>query len=238
MIIFPATDIISGRAVRLVKGDYDQMTDYGDPVEHALRFRAAGAEYLHAVDLEGARDGGTPNFDTVKRLVDETALKVEIGGGVRDMATVEKYIGAGVFRVIVGTAAVTEPAFLKEAVKNYGEKIAVGADLRDGNVSIKGWRSDSGLGCYEFFDRLQALGVKTVICTDISKDGLLSGTNVELYRDLSARYSVDITASGGVSTLEDIAALRDMGLYGAIVGKAVYTGDLSLAAAIAAAGDK
>ncbi|MBQ6020811.1 MAG: 1-(5-phosphoribosyl)-5-[Clostridia bacterium] len=238
MIIFPATDIISGRAVRLVKGDYDKMTVYGDPLDFALRFQKDGAEYLHAVDLEGARDGGTPNFDTVKEIVEKTTLKVEIGGGVRDMQTVEKYLNAGVYRVIVGTAAVTDPGFLETAVKKYGEKIAVGADIRDGNVSIKGWRSDSGLGVYEFFDRLQALGVKTVICTDISKDGLLSGTNVELYRDLSSKYSVDITASGGVSSLSDITALRDMGLYGAILGKALYTGDLSLSAAIAAANDK
>ncbi len=238
MIIFPATDIIAGRAVRLVKGDYDKMTVYGNPLDFALRFQQAGAEYLHAVDLEGARDGGTPNFDTVKEIVEKTTLKVEIGGGVRDMKTVEKYLSAGVFRVIVGTAAVTEPEFLEAAVKKYGEKIAVGADLRDGNVSIKGWRSDSGLGVYEFFDRLEALGVKTVICTDISKDGLLSGTNVEMYRDLSSKYSVDITASGGVSTLEDIKALREMGLYGAILGKALYTGDLSLTAAIAAVNDK
>ncbi|MBR1810821.1 MAG: 1-(5-phosphoribosyl)-5-[Clostridia bacterium] len=228
MILFPATDIIGGKAVRLVKGDYAQMTVYGDPLAFAQRFQSDGAQWLHAVDLEGARDGGTPNFDTVKRIVENTSLKVEIGGGIRDMNTVEKYISAGVARVVIGTAAVTDPAFLAQAIRAFGEKIAVGADIRDGNVSIKGWLEDSGVSCDDFFARLEAAGVKTVICTDISKDGLLAGTNIELYKDLSSKFSIDITASGGISTLGDVKTLSEMRLYGAILGKALYTGNIDL----------
>ncbi len=236
MNIFPAIDLIGGQAVRLIRGDYNQMTVYSpDPVSVARSFAADGAQYLHVVDLEGARDGTTPNFDTVRALVEQNGLAVEIGGGIRDMQTVQKYMDAGVFRVILGTAAVTDPAFLEEALAAYGERIAVGVDIRDGLVAIKGWTEVSTLSCFDFCKQLEEKGVSTVICTDISKDGLLGGTNLELYRDMAKTFRLNITASGGVSTLEDVRKLSEMGLYGAILGKALYTNalDLSLALAIA-----
>lgn len=233
MIIFPAIDLIDGKAVRLVKGDYAQMTVYdSNPLNTALKFQNAGSEYLHTVDLQGAKDGGTPNFETVKQITSNTSLKVETGGGIRDIKTVEKYINAGVFRVILGTAAVTDPDFLKLALKEFGEKIAVGVDIKNGNVAIKGWLEDSGFECFDFFTRLQDWGVNTVICTDISKDGLLAGTNLLLYKELSEKFNVNITASGGVTSLDDVRKLREMNLYGAILGKALYTGNIDLEEAI------
>ena len=233
MIIFPATDIIGGKAVRLTRGDYAQMTVYSDdPVAVAKGFCAAGAEYLHAVDLEGARDGGTPNFKTVKRLANESGLKVEIGGGIRDMETVDKYIDAGVFRVILGTAALTDREFLKAAVKKYGDKIAVGVDLKNGYVAIKGWTETSSVSGMDFIGELGNIGVSVIICTDISKDGAMKGANHELYRTLSQRFCMQIIASGGVSTIEDVERLAALDIHGAIVGKAYYTGAISLARAI------
>ncbi len=233
MNIFPAIDIIDGKAVRLVKGDYAQMTVYSDsPLEVAKRFERSGAEYLHVVDLEGAKDGGTPNLDVIMNIVENTSLKVEIGGGVRSDEVIKAYIDAGVYRVILGTAAVSDPEFLERSLKAYGEKVAVGVDLADGMVAIKGWREISGISCMEFFERLQKLGVSTVICTDISKDGLLGGANIELYRTLSEKFTIDIVASGGVSSLDDIRKLKEMKLYGAILGKALYTGKVSLGEAI------
>ncbi len=233
MLILPAIDLFDGKAVRLYKGRYEDMTVYSDdPVSVARDFEKKGATYIHMVDLEGAKDGTTPNLPIVRRVASETALKVEIGGGIRSMETVERYLSAGVSRVILGTAAITDRAFLKEALAAYGEKIAVGADIKDGFVAIKGWLETSDMSCDAFFAEMQALGVKTVICTDISKDGAMKGTNLSLYRDLSRRFSVDIVASGGVSSLEDIYALRAMDLYGAIIGKAYYTGAIDLEKAI------
>ena len=213
MNIFPAIDIIGGKAVRLERGDYAKMTVYSDsPVDVAKSFEAAGAKFLHVVDLEGAKDGTTPNLDVIVKIISETSLKVEVGGGIRSREVLEAYIDAGVFRVILGTAAVSDPLFLESALREYGDKIAVGVDLSDGMVAIKGWREVSAISCMDFFERLEGLGVKTVICTDISKDGLLGGTNVELYRTLSEKFSIDIIASGGVSTLDDIRKLREMNL--------------------------
>lgn len=233
MNIFPAIDLIDGKAVRLVRGDYNQMTVYSnDPVSVAKSFAACGAKYLHVVDLEGARDGSTPNIETVKALIRESGLLVEIGGGIRSMETVKKYVDAGAFRVIIGTAAVTDPAFLDAAIAAYGDKIAVGVDIRDGMVAIKGWTEVSALACFDFCEQLQKKGVSTVICTDISKDGLLGGTNLALYSEMAKRFSLNITASGGVSTLNDVKMLAGMGLYGAILGKALYTGDLDLRTAL------
>ena len=233
MLIFPAIDLYDGKAVRLYKGDYNNMTVYSnDPVSVARDFEAKGATYIHMVDLEGAKDGTTPNLETVRAVAASTSLRVEIGGGVRSMETVDKYISAGVYRVILGTAAVTDRAFLKEALAKYGERIAVGADIKDGFVAIKGWLEKSSVSCDEFFADMQALGVKTVICTDISKDGAMKGTNLSLYKALSEKFSIDIVASGGVSSLEDVRALRAMKLYGAIVGKAYYVGAIDLAEAI------
>ena len=233
MFIFPAIDIIDGKAVRLYKGDYRQMTVYNEnPVEVALAFRAAGAGFIHLVDLEGAKSGDTPNFETVKAIKQSSALFCEIGGGIRSMETVERYLDAGLDRVILGTAAVENEAFLKEAVRRFGEKIAVGVDIKDGCVAVKGWLENSGADAFDFCRKMEEIGVKTLICTDISKDGAMQGTNVSLYRELSERFGVQITASGGVSSPEDIRCLRAMGLYGAIIGKAYYTGAIDLAQAI------
>ena len=236
MNIFPAIDIIGGKAVRLERGDYAKMTVYSDsPVDVAKSFEAAGARFLHVVDLEGAKDGTTPNLDVIVKIITETSLKVEVGGGIRSYEVLRAYIDAGVYRVILGTAAVSDPEFLESALGEYGDKIAVGVDLSDGMVAIKGWREVSAISCMDFFERLEGLGVKTVICTDISKDGLLGGTNVELYRTLSEKFSIDIIASGGVSTLDDIIKLRAMNLYGAILGKAIYAKKIDLREALAVA---
>ncbi len=232
MNLFPATDIIGGKAVRLVKGDYDKMTIYGSPLEIAKEFRRKGATYLHAVDLEGAKNGDTPNFDTVKKLIDESGLLVEIGGGIRTIETVKKYLDAGAFRVILGTAAVKDRNFLECAVKEYGEKIAVGVDIKDGYVAIKGWTEVSELECSEFCEYLQSIGVKTVICTDISKDGLLAGTNLELYRELSRKFDIDIVASGGITSVDEVKTLAEMEIYGAILGKSLYEGTIDLEEAL------
>ena len=233
MELFPAIDLIGGCAVRLVKGDYAQKTVYSEnPAEVAKSFAAAGAKYLHVVDLEGAKDGGTPNLETIKNIVEQGGLLVEVGGGIRSEEVIKKYLEAGVFRVILGTAAVQNPAFLEEMVQKYGEKIAVGVDIKDGMVAIKGWTEVSQESCFDFCEKLQKIGVKTIICTDISKDGLLSGTNLELYKELSEKFSVDIVASGGVTTLDDVKKLADMGMYGAILGKALYTGNIDLKSAV------
>ncbi|MEA4972405.1 MAG: 1-(5-phosphoribosyl)-5-[(5-phosphoribosylamino)methylideneamino]imidazole-4-carboxamide isomerase [Candidatus Metalachnospira sp.] len=233
MYIIPAIDLYNGCAVRLKKGDYDQMTTYSDnPPEFAEKFQKCGAEYLHVVDLEGAKDGTTANIETVKAIVEKTSMKVEIGGGIRSDEVVEKYINIGVSRVILGTAAVEDRGFLKRMVEKYGEKIAVGVDIRDGLVAIKGWLETTELRCFDFCAELEQIGVKTVICTDISKDGMLGGTNTELYKEMNERFNIDIVASGGVSTLADIKKLSEMNMYGAILGKALYENALDLTEAI------
>lgn len=233
MIIFPAIDLYEGKAVRLLKGDYDKMTVYSDnPASVAAEFRNMGATHIHLVDLEGAKNGTTPNIETVRKIKAECGLFAEIGGGVRSMETVETYIGAGIDRVILGTAAVTDEKFLVDAVKEYGGRIAVGADIKDGRVAIKGWTEKSEYTCFDFFDKMQKIGVETVICTDVSKDGAMQGTNVELYRELSEKFSINICASGGVSSIDDVRRLRSLDLYGTIIGKAYYTGAVSLKEAI------
>ena len=233
MNIFPAIDLYEGQAVRLYKGDYRQMTVYDpDPLNTARKFEATGAQYLHMVDLEGARTGGTPNADTIRRIVEHTNLFVELGGGIRSMEVIEKYLSLGVQRVIIGTAAVTDSSLVPAAVQKYGDAIALGADVRDGEIAIKGWTEQSGMSLDAFMEKFQKLGVKTVICTDISRDGAMRGANRALYAELQRRYSMDIIASGGVSTMEDIIALKNMKLYGAIIGKAYYTGAIDLKAAI------
>lgn len=236
MLIFPAIDLYEGKAVRLYKGNYDEMTVYStDPVSVARDFKAQGAEQMHTVDLEGARDGGTPNLGMIERIVAETGLFVECGGGMRDMGSINRAFAAGVGRVILGTAAVSDERLLADAVQKYGEKIAVGADLRDGRVAIRGWREDSGLTAEDFLRRIEAMGVRTVICTDISRDGAMRGTNTELYERLQREFGLELIASGGVSSMENVARLKALGLYGAIIGKAYYTGDISLRAAVEAA---
>ena len=233
MNIFPAIDILGGCAVRLFKGDYDQMTIYStQPAEIAKDFEAAGAKFIHLVDLEGAKSGTTPNIETIKQIRAESSLFIEVGGGIRSMEVIRTYLDAGVNRVILGTAAVNDPDFLKEAMETYGEKIAVGVDIKDGYVAIKGWTEKSEHDGMEFCRKMQELGVKTIICTDISKDGAMKGTNRELYRQLSEELHIDIIASGGVSSIDDVKALAEMNLYGAIIGKAYYTGAIDLAKAL------
>ncbi len=233
MKLFPAIDLYDGKAVRLLKGNYNEMTVYSDnPIEIARDFEKCGAKYIHIVDLEGARDGTTPNLNIVKQIAKETSLFCEIGGGIRNMQTIDTYISCGVDRVILGTAAVNDTEFLKQAIARYGDKIAVGVDIKDGYVAIKGWTEKSAYSCFEFCEMMQKFGVKTIICTDISKDGAMKGTNRELYRALSEKFSIDITASGGVSDIEDIKALREMNLYGAIIGKAYYIGAIDLKEAL------
>ena len=233
MNIFPAIDLFGKKAVRLFKGDYNQMTVYSEnPIEIAYDFQNKGAKFIHVVDLEGAKEGTTPNIDIVKEIATKTNLFLEIGGGIRSIETVEKYLNAGASRVILGTAAVNDEAFLKEAISKYGDKIAVGADVKDGLIAIKGWTQKSEYTLDDFLSKMEALGVKNVICTDISKDGAMKGTNLELYKELSKKYSLDITASGGVSTIDDVRALASMGIYGAIIGKAYYIGAIDLEEAI------
>lgn len=232
MRIFPAIDIIEGRAVRLYKGDYNQKTEYGSPLEISRSFKNTGAKYIHIVDLDGAKSGETPNIGLISEIAAETGMFVEVGGGIRSLEVIKKYLEAGVSRVILGTAAVTNPELLKEAVSLYGEKIAVGADILDGKVKIKGWIDDSGLGLDEFLDGIAAAGVKSVICTDISRDGAMTGPNIDLYKSLMNKYSLAFTASGGISCMEDLVKLADIGMDSAIIGKAYYTGAIKLEEAL------
>ena len=233
MKIFPAIDLYDNKAVRLFKGDYAQMTVYNDdPVAVAKEFERQGAEYIHVVDLAGAKLGKPVHTEVVGRIATETDLFIEIGGGIRTMETIESYLTAGADRVILGTAAVTDEAFLKAAIEKYGEKIAVGADVADGRIAIKGWLEKSRYTLDEFLEKMQALGVKTVICTDVSKDGAMKGTNLELYRHIARTYTLNVIASGGVSTVEDVAALAETGADGAIIGKAYYIGAIDLRIAI------
>lgn len=233
MEIFPAIDLYGGKAVRLYKGDYAQMTVYSEnPVQTAMDFVAAGAKNIHIVDLEGAKNGDTPNLAVVCAIKETSGLFCEIGGGVRNMQVVDRYMQAGIDRVILGTAALSDPAFLQKAVEKYGEKIAVGVDLKDGYVAVKGWTEKTDMPAFEFCEKMQKLGVKTIICTDISKDGAMQGCNLPLYKELSQRFSMQIIASGGVSNIDNVQQLAQMDLYGAIIGKAYYTGDIDLKEAI------
>lgn len=233
MLIYAAIDLYEGQAVRLLKGDYAKKTVYSDnPVAVAQDFQKQGIERVHLVDLEGALHGTTPNFELVCNIKKTTGLFCEIGGGIRSMAVIDKYLQAGLDRVILGTAAVTDEELLKTALAKYGKKIAVGIDIKDGKVAIKGWTKASDLDAFAFCDEMQKKGVQTFICTDISKDGAMQGTNRELYRHLKERFDVDIIASGGVSSLDDIKALRQYDLHGAIVGKAYYTGAIKLSEAV------
>lgn len=236
MIIYPAVDLYDGKAVRLFKGDYAQMTVYSEnPVSVAEDFKAQGAERVHLVDLEGAKSGTTPNLETILAIKEKTGLFCEVGGGVRSMEVVSRYIDAGIDRVILGTAAVTDPDFAAEAAAKYGEKIAVGVDIRDGLVAVKGWTEKTELDAFSFCKKIQAMGIKTLICTDISRDGAMKGANRELYKKLSEELSMDIIASGGVSGMDDVNALRELNIHGAIIGKAYYTKAISLKEAIEAA---
>ncbi|MBO4342357.1 MAG: 1-(5-phosphoribosyl)-5-[(5-phosphoribosylamino)methylideneamino]imidazole-4-carboxamide isomerase [Clostridia bacterium] len=236
MLIFPAIDLYSGKAVRLYKGDYNQMTVYNDnPLAVAEDFRNQGATHLHIVDLEGAKSGETPNIETVKALASCSGMFTEIGGGIRNMETASKYIQAGVNRIILGTAAVKDEGFLKEAISEFGNRVAVGVDIRNGFVSVKGWTEDTEINVFDFCEKMQNLDVDTLIVTDISKDGAMQGTNFSLYKEISERFTINVTASGGVSSLEDVKKLAGLGIYGAIIGKAYYTGAISIKEAVEAA---
>ena len=233
MLIYPAIDLFDGKAVRLYKGNYAQMTVYSDdPVSVALDFQNSGARWIHLVDLQGAKSGNTDNLSTIRAIQKATNLRCEVGGGIRSMETVETYLNAGIDRVILGTAAVTDDAFLQEAVQRWGEKIAVGIDIKDGFVAIKGWTEKSSLNAMGFAAKMEKIGVKTLICTDISKDGAMEGANHLLYQTLSEKFGMNITASGGVSSMEDVRRLTALGIHGAIIGKAYYTGAIDLSTAI------
>ena len=237
MLIFPAIDMYGGKAVRLYRGDYEQMTVYSDdPVSVARDFVLAGAEQIHMVDLEGARDGDMPNLGTVREIYRATGAFIELGGGIRSLDALARVFDAGVSRAILGTAAVSDPAFLEAAVAKYGNKIAARCDLRDGVVAVKGWLESSGVTADEFFSRMTALGIDTIICTDIARDGAMRGANAALYGEIMAAHpGIKLVASGGVSGMEDIGRLRALNLYGAIVGKAYYTGAIDLKKAVEAA---
>ena len=228
MILLPAIDLYDGKGVRLYKGRYEEMTVYTeDPVSTAKEIEASGASWLHVVDLEGARDGTPVNLPVVQAIAEATSLSIEMGGGIRSLETIETILKAGVRRVILGTKALEDEAFLKEALHRYGSAIAVGVDARDGKVATHGWTTTSDVEAEAFIQHLSELGVETVIATDISKDGAMNGTNRQLYERL-VQIPIQIIASGGVSSLDDIAALRKTGVYGAILGKAMYTGAVDL----------
>lgn len=233
MKIFPAIDLFGGSAVRLYRGDYAQMTVYSiNPLAVAKDFMKQGAEFIHIVDLEGAKEGGTPNLEVIKNIINKTNLFAEVGGGIRSMDIIDRYIDAGVGRVILGTVAITNPELLKQAVEKYGDKIAVSADVKDGFVAIKGWTEKSNVDVITFFENLEKVGVKTVICTDVSKDGAMQGANHSLYKELNEKFNINIIASGGVSSIEDVKRLTEEGLYGAIIGKAYYIDAISIKEAI------
>ena len=233
MLIFPAIDLIGGEAVRLIRGDFNQKTVYGtDPAAVAGDFVRQGATHVHLVDLDAAKSGIRTNTDTILTIKQKTRLFCEVGGGIRSMADVSAYLDRGIDRVIIGSAAVTDPVFLRNAVAEYGDRIAVGVDLKNGRIALHGWTDVSDEDPKVFFSELARIGVKTVICTDISRDGCLNGPNRALYRTLSRNTGMQISASGGVSSIADIRELAELNLYGAIVGKAYYTGAVSLAEAI------
>ena len=234
MKLFPAIDLYQGCAVRLYKGDYSQMTVYSrNPEELSFSFQEKGASHLHLVDLEGAKEGTTPNKDTIKRILSQTSLYTQLDGGIRSLQTIDSYLSIGVNRLILGTAAITEPGFVRTAIQKFGsDAIAVSVDIKDGKIAIQGWTHVTDVSCDDFLKEMEDAGVKTVICTDISKDGAMKGANLGLYQDLSEKFSIQIIASGGVSSLEDIRSLTEMNLYGAILGKALYTGAVDLAEAV------
>lgn len=233
MTIYPAIDIIDGKCVRLVQGDYSQKTTFSDsPLDVAKKWRLMGGEFIHLVDLDGAKSGDTPNFELVTRIAKALDIPVEIGGGIRNMETVDKYLQNGVFRVIIGTAAVKNPEFVREAVEKYDDRIVVGIDAKDGMAAISGWEDVSEAPALELAKRMRDYGVKSIIYTDIATDGMLGGPNIEAMREMKNNVDVEIIASGGVSSIDDVRKLKETGVEGAIIGKALYTGDIDLKLAI------
>lgn len=235
MQIFPAIDIKGGQVVRLTQGDYDQVEVYAaEPAAIAAQFREKGAQNLHMVDLDGARDGTLANYDAIRRVVQAGGLFTQVGGGIRDEERICRYLELGVGRVILGTVAAENPDFVQRMVKAYGERIAIGVDARGGKVAVKGWREVTDLDAVDFCRRLEQWGVATIIYTDISRDGMGQGTNLEIYRTLASECGCDIVASGGITRMEEFVRLGEIGTYGAIVGKALYTGALQLEEVLAA----
>ena len=233
MIVFPAIDLIGGEAVRLYKGDFNKKTVYSsDPLSVAEDFKSKGATHVHLVDLDGAKRGEFCNFDLICRIKAETGLFVEVGGGIRTKEAIDRYLERGIDRVILGTAAVENPELIPSLSKEVLQKVAVGVDVLNGFVAIKGWTEASEYSLFVFCEKIEKAGVGTVICTDIGKDGAMKGTSHDLYRELSARTKMNITASGGVSSIEDVRKLKEQGLYGAIIGKAYYEGAIDLREAI------
>ncbi len=235
MYIFPAIDLFDKKAVRLLKGNYEEMTVYSsNPLEIAQEFERSGAKHIHLVDLEGAKSGKPENLDVIRSVTENTNLFVEVGGGIRNAEIAEKYLSSGAGRIILGTAAVEDEDFLRYCAENYKDRVAVGVDIKDGYVAVKGWTEKSEFECFEFCEKISRMGIRYVICTDISKDGAMQGTNHELYRKLKENFSLNITASGGISDILDILKLNSLGIYGAIIGKAYYTGAINIKEAIEA----
>lgn len=233
MIILPAIDIMSGQPVRLYQGEYDQKTVVADSViDTAKRFEAEGASWIHMVDLDGAKEGKRENAELIKQTAAAVSIPIEVGGGIRSIETVDDYLSAGIARVILGTAAIENQDLVKTAVKKYGEKIAVGIDCKNGKAAGSGWLTNSGIGYLELAATMESIGVQTIIVTDISKDGTLAGPNLEMLENLKRHTKMNIIASGGIANIENIKDLKALNLYGAITGKAIYTGSLSLPLAI------
>jgi len=227
MIIFPAIDILDGNCVRLIQGDYNQESIYGDsPVAMAQKWEQLGAQYIHIVDLNGAKSGESINKDIIHDIAQTVNVPVQVGGGIRTLETIKGYVDSGVSRVIIGTAAITDKEFLREAVKTYGDKVAVSVDARNGYVATDGWTDTSDVKATDLLKELEAIGVKTIVYTDIAKDGMLQGPNLEEQRAINEATSIDVIASGGVTTKEDVDSLRELNVYGAIIGKALYDGKL------------
>ena len=233
MDLFPAIDLRGGKAVRLYQGDYDQMTVYNaDPAAQARAFVEAGAKFLHVVDLDGAKDDTTANMDTIAAIARQGGLYIEVGGGIRDEERIRRYLDLGVSRCILGTAAVKNFAFAADMAQKYGDKIAVGVDMKDGFVAVNGWKEVTPEPGVAFCRRCAAAGVRAVIATDISRDGTLQGTNMELYRELLTIPGLRVTASGGIAAMAELETLQTMGCHAAILGKSIYTGAIDLAEAV------
>ena len=233
MIIYPAIDLIGGKCVRLTQGSYDDVTVYSaEPLDMAKEFEECGSPVIHMVDLEGARNGISANSDVIKKVAANTKLFVQTGGGIRSLQTIENYINNGVSRVILGTSAVKDPELVKTAVSKYKEKIAVGIDAKDGMVAISGWETKSEYKAVEFAQKMENLGITTIIYTDIARDGMLSGPNLKAMEEMAAALSIDVIASGGVSCLQDVFDLKSTGVAGVIIGKALYAGKVDLKQAI------
>lgn len=233
MRIYPAIDIIGGKCVRLVKGDYSRKTTYAEnPIDVAKKWESLGCEFIHVVDLDGAKSGDMPNFELISNIASSVSVPIEVGGGIRDMNCIDKYLGAGIERVILGTSALRCPELVNEAVEKYGSRIAVGIDAKDGMVAVSGWEDVSNVSALDFAKQMEQMGVKYIIYTDIATDGMLMGPNISAMKQMIDHVNVDIIASGGVTSLDDVEKLVEIGAHGAIIGKALYTNNIDLKEAI------